>query len=156
MRFICLVLCLTLMAGALGAQDVGASTHFDMTGMPLWARDLRRGEIVAFGSFPFVYFFTNLGMDIYRSSQHDWDRRYAPWPFASAGAIDKTTEERVRSISIAATGAIVIALLDYGIVRYQRSQREREARLYPEGTPIIIRNPLEGGEPVLSGVPEEE
>ena len=118
------------------------STQFDMTGFPLWARDLRRFEIITFGSFPFAYFFSNFGVDLYRSAKNGWDRRYAPWPATAAGAIDKTKSERFLTIGVAAGGAVLIAVIDYGIVRYKRNRLEKESRNLPPGTPIIIRKPL--------------
>jgi hypothetical protein len=118
------------------------STQFDMTGFPLWAKDLRRGEIIAFGSFPFMYFFANFGYDAYRWSNNGNDMRYAPWPFNSAGTIEKTNDEKLLTIGIAAGGAVLAALIDYGIMRYKRSRLEREQENLPDGTPIIIRKPL--------------
>ena len=62
--------------------------------------------------------------------------------FASAGAIGQTQDERIMTIGLAAGGAIVIALVDYGIMRYKRSREQVEIRNLPEGTPIITRRPL--------------
>jgi hypothetical protein len=118
------------------------STQFNTTGFPRWAKDLRRGEIIAFGSFPFTYFFSTFGFDLYRMSNNSWDMRYAPWPLKPAGAIEPTKDEKIMTLGIAAGGAIVIALVDYGITRYKRNRLERENRSLPEGTPIIIRKPL--------------
>jgi len=118
------------------------STQFDMTGFPLWAKDLRRGEIVAFGSFPFAYFFANFGFDTYRFFNHGNDTRYAPWPFNSAATIEQTQDEKIMTLGIAAGGAIIIALVDYAIVRYKRNRAQAEQSNLPEGTPIIIRRPL--------------
>lgn len=118
------------------------SAQFDMTGFPQWSKDLRRGEIVAFGSFPFAYFFANFGVDVYRSASNNWDSRYAPWPFTGAGAIDKTQDDKFFTIGAAVGGAVLIALVDYGIARYKRNRLERETRNLPDGTPIIIRKPL--------------
>ena len=123
-----------------------ASTEFDMTGFPLWAKDLRRGEIVAFGSFPFAYFFANFGFDTYRFFNHGNDTRYAPWPFTAAAAIEQTQSEKLLTLGIAAGGAVVIALVDYAIVRHKRNLEQGALRNLPEGTPIIIRRPLYGGE----------
>jgi len=133
---------------ALYAQSSSAagSTGFDMTGFPLWAKDLRRGEIVAFGSFPFAYFFATFGFDTYRFFNNGFDTRYAPWPFTSSAAIEQTQNEKFLTLGIAAGGAIVIALVDYAIVRYKRSKEQSEQRNLPEGTPIIIRRPLYGDE----------
>jgi hypothetical protein len=119
------------------------SPGFDMTGLPQWSKDLRRGEIVAFGSFPFTFFFTTFFMDIYRSSNHDWDRRYAPWPVKAAGAVNMTHEEQILTLGVAIGSSILVAVADHLIVRYQRNKQEREIRNLPEGTPIIIRQPME-------------
>ena len=118
------------------------SSQFDTTGFPQWAKDLRRGEIVAFGAFPFAYFFSNFGVDVYRSARNGWDSRYAPWPLTGAGAVDKTQDERFLTIGVAAGTAVLISLIDYGIVRYKKNRLQREISRLPEGTPIIIRRPL--------------
>ena len=144
--FLLFILISGLCAQTTPADPNMTSTEFDMTGFPQWAKDLRRGEIVTFGSFPFVYFFTNFGVDLYRCATNDWDRRYAPWPFDAAGSFSKTQQERFMTLGIAAGGAVLIAVIDYSIERYKRSAREREIRSLPPGTPIIIRTPLHGGE----------
>jgi hypothetical protein len=123
-----------------------ASNQFDMTGFPLWAKDLRRAEIVAFGAFPFMYFFSNFGFDTYRWLNHGNDMRYAPWPFNSAGTIGKNTNEKIITLGIAAGGAVLVALIDYGIMRYKRNRLQKEQENLPDGTPIIIRKPLFGKE----------
>jgi hypothetical protein len=123
-------------------QSALPATHFDTSEFSQGARDLRRGEIVAFGTFPFAFFFASLSIDIYRSATHGWDRRYAPWPVKPAGAIDMTKDEQLLTISLAAGGAVLIALTDYAIVRYKRHKAEERSRELPAGTPIIIRRPL--------------
>ena len=100
-------------------QSTG-SHQFDMTGFPQWARDLRRAEIVAFGSFPFMYLFTNVGIGLAGLDQN----------------------ERGRTLGIAAGGAVLVAIVDFGIERYKRSARNREISRLPDGTPVIIRSPM--------------
>ena len=124
-------------------SDAGmTSTQFDMSGFPRWAKDLRRGEIVAFGSFPFMYFFANFGYDTYRWSNNGNDMRYAPWPFNSAGTVEKNMNEKIITLGIAVGGSVLIALVDHGIMRYKRYRIEKEQRNLPEGSPVIIRRPL--------------
>jgi hypothetical protein len=154
-------LCLFFLAAfsCLGAQSMVSqpapqATQFDTSEFPQWAKDLRRGEIVAFGSFPFAFFFTTLSIDLYRCATHGWDRRYAPWPAKPAGAIDMTTDEQILTLGLAAGGAVLIALTDYAIVRYKRSKAEQRNRELPAGTPIIIRKPLDAGE-ILPEAEEE-
>jgi hypothetical protein len=122
--------------------NIYASNQFNMSEFPLWAKDLRRAEIVAFGSFPFTYFFSNFGFDTYRLAIHGGNMRYAPWPFNSAGTIEQTQNEKLITLGIAAGGAVLVALIDYGIMRYKRNRLEREQANLPDGTPIIIRRPL--------------
>ncbi|MDR1862866.1 MAG: hypothetical protein LBQ67_02990 [Treponema sp.] len=143
---------------SLSAQDQSTlpATQFDTSGFPQWAKDLRRGEIVAFGSFPFAFFFATISMDLYRSASHGWDRRYAPWPVKPAGSIDMTKDEQILTLSLAAGGAVLIALTDYAIVRYKRSKADKRSRELPAGTPIIIRKPLGEEAGPAAGETEED
>ncbi|MDR2314690.1 MAG: hypothetical protein LBE02_09185 [Spirochaetaceae bacterium] len=89
---------------------------------PQWAKNLRRAEIVAFGSFPFTVFLTATFVDLYRCASHGWDRRYAPWPVKSAGAVSMTDGELRLMFGIAVSTSLLIALADYCIVRYRRTR----------------------------------
>jgi hypothetical protein len=118
------------------------SSQFDTTGFPLWAKNLRRGEIIAFGSFPLSYFFANFSFDMYRFATNDWDRRYAPRPLKAAGAIEQTKDEKKVVLGIAAGVAVMIALVDYGIAAFKQKKLEREISQLPASNPIIIRKPM--------------
>jgi len=128
-------------------EPAANSTAFDMTGFPQWSKDLRRGEIVAFGSFPFALFATTFITESFRWSAEanmDWSeegRRYAPWPFKSAGAIDMSNKEREMTFVTAAGLSVAIALTDFIIVQIKRSKERRRAESLPSGTAIIDRKP---------------
>ena len=126
--------------------SMAGTVHFDMTGFPQWSRDLRRASIIAFGSFPFMYLFANFAYDSGRLAANSWDMRYAPWPFNSAGTIEKTQGEKFLTIGIAAGSAVIIALVDQAIMLSRRNRQERESRNLPDGSPIIIRRPLHDDE----------
>jgi hypothetical protein len=117
------------------------STYFDISSFPPWVKDLRRAEIVAFGAFPFTVFAASFFMDTYRFANNSWDMRYAPWPLTSSGAVDRTEDEQIMLLSVAAAGSLVIALADFLIVRYKRQKRIAYINSL-SGTPIIIRKPL--------------
>lgn len=102
------------------------SKIFDMSDMPVWVKDIRRAEIVAFGSFPFTMFATQFFMDLYRFSDHDWDTRYAPWPAKGAGAINMTNEEYEKTILYAALASLSIMTIDFSIVRLRRFINSRK------------------------------
>jgi hypothetical protein len=120
---------------------------------PQWALDLRRFDIILFGSFPFTYWFASTAMDTYRSSQHNWDTRYAPWPVKSAGAVNMTNDEYGITLACAAAGSMLMALADHLIVRSKRNKAAREAAKIPPGEAIIIRSPrpLEAAGPPEAG-----
>jgi len=110
------------------------------TQLPQWAKDMRRWEIVAFGSFPFTMFFATFGMDTYRYAGTGWnDTRYAPWPLKSAGAVEMTNKEYETTMIIAASLSAVIAVADLIIVQVKRNKARQYAESLPVGTTIITR-----------------
>jgi hypothetical protein len=147
------LLCLALPTAAQTSEN---AISFDLLGVPQWASDLRRAEIVAFGSFPFTFFYTSFTMDTIRFANHGWnDYRYAPWPFKAAGAVDMTTNEQMLTIGIAVGTSLLIALIDHLIVRSQRN-KVQETRNLPPATPIIIRQPIIDEEEGSDAVPFPE
>jgi hypothetical protein len=111
------------------AQDIFDSettSVFDTKGFPQWAKDFRRWDIIAFGTFPFSMFFVNFFHDMYRWNKangmefSEQGRRYAPWPFKSAGAVELTSNEFRRTIFLAVGLSAVLALTDLFIVKMKR------------------------------------
>jgi hypothetical protein len=126
---------LTNLADTSGSSDAGTENPEKAVSLtPLWLKDLRRGEIVAFGSFPLSIFWTSFFMDVYRTASHDWDNRYAPWPFKGAGAVGMTDLEVVTMFTIAISGSIAVAVADHFIMRYRRSK----ARDAESGKPVPL------------------
>ena len=122
--FFLLVLLFFISLNGLHAQSSAAdptmavSKEFDMSEFPLWTRDLRRAEIVAFGSFPILFLYAD----------------NVPWPTG--------LKTQARALQISAGGAILVALVDYGIMRYKRARLEKETSKIPEGNQVIVRRPL--------------
>ena len=114
---------------------------------PQWAKDLRRWEIVAFGSFPFTMFTSTFAMDMYRWHNYngmknsDGGMRYAPWPLKSAGAVDMTKKEYENTMIIAAGLSVAIAVTDLIIVQVKRQKARQRAESLPVTTTIINRQP---------------
>jgi hypothetical protein len=123
---------------------------------PQWARDLRRAEIVAFGSFPFMMFFSTFSVDTYRAANHDWDSRYLPWPAKAPGAVEMDTDEHLLTLSIAITGSLVIALADHLILQFKRARAEKQRLDLPEGDLIILRKPWPPEEGAVEEAAPEE
>jgi len=123
-----------LKAEAQNIHNSETASVFEMKGFPQWAKDFRRWDIIAFGTFPFSMFFVNFFYDTYRWSRANGmdfsaeGRRYAPWPFKSAGAVELTSREFGRTMLFAAGLSAVIAFTDLIIVKMKR---KKEAGIVP-------------------------
>ena len=126
-----------------------SSQTFDTTDFPQWAKDMRRWDIIAFGSFPFSIFTVTFFSDLSRwnnANRMDFSeegRRYAPWPLKSTGGVEMTKEEYERTILIAAGLSIAIAFTDLIIVKIKRDKERRRVESKPSGSVIINKTPYE-------------
>jgi len=106
---ISLIIFLAVIAVNVYGQTSSISNESEKKEVPQWVKDLRRWEIVTFGSFPFTMFTATFAMDMFRWSQangmdfSDAGRRYAPWPLKSAGAPAMDRKEQEITITIAAS-----------------------------------------------------
>jgi hypothetical protein len=117
--------------GSENIRSLAAETGDDDTVKPTpqWLKDLRRAEIISFGTIPFTIFFSSFFMDLYRSGSHGWDSRYLPWPLKSAGAVSMTANEQRAMFAIAISSSLVLALTDHLIVRHKRARESRQSDL---------------------------
>ena len=140
-------------AQSLSATNSTTAT-FDTSNFPQWAKDVRRFDIIAFGSFPFSMFFVSFAIDMVRwGNANGFDmseqgRRYAPWPAKSAGAIEMTNDDYTQLILISAGVSVGIALLDLLIVNIKRNKERRRLESLPSGSYEIERKPYGEAEPL--------
>jgi len=115
--------------------------------MPQWVKDLRRWEIVAFGSIPFTIFTATFAMDMYRWNDangmdfSDEGRRYAPWPMKSAGAVVMERKDQEMVFLVAGGLSVGIAMADQVIYQIKRYRARKRVETLPVGTTIITKNP---------------
>jgi hypothetical protein len=144
-----------LRAEAQNIHDAETTSVFDTKGFPQWAKDFRRWDIIAFGTFPFSMFFVNFFYDMYRWNRTNGmdfsteGRRYAPWPFKSAGAVELTGREFGRTILFAAGLSVVFAFTDLLIVKMKR---KKEAKIETPSPVSYIIEEIQYGD----AAPEEE
>lgn len=122
---------------------------------PPWTLDLRRAEVVAFGSYPFTVFVTKAAFETLRFYESGWDRSYAPWPLASADAVEMDDDQKMQVFVAAAVVSLVVALIDWTIVSVKRSAKQRRV----ESTPgpsyrILERGSLPDDGTSSSGLPD--
>ncbi|GMO34095.1 MAG: hypothetical protein Ta2F_10130 [Termitinemataceae bacterium] len=142
---LCTLFCITATVNA-NAQTTTTATEDPEYVYPQWVKDLRRADVVAFGVFPFAWLIASTAMDLYRSSQHGWDRNYYPWPAKPAGAPAMTNEEYVRTLIIAGSISVGLALVDALIVHIKRRRIARNNESLPRGDPIIIKRQMPDGQ----------
>ncbi|MFP4068029.1 MAG: hypothetical protein ACLFS5_11090 [Spirochaetaceae bacterium] len=119
---------LLLFASSLVEAQDSAPEPYAPKEFPQWSRDLRRGEIIAFGSFPIALLVSNIGYDavrFFRKSLEagEWNYTYAPWFFGPPEKPPLTQQERVGVLMTAAGVSVGVALIDYVIGRI-RADRE--------------------------------
>jgi len=146
------------------AQTNSTSTNsnfFDLSDSPQWVRDLRRWEIVAFGTIPFAMFTATFGMDMYRWNKangmdfSDNGRKYAPWPLKSAGAFGMESKEMEQTLIIAATLCVTVAFTDLIITQIKRAKARRRAEALPHNATTINQRPLHEEAPQAPQIQEE-
>lgn len=85
---------------------------------PLWAKNLRRAEIVTIGVFPFTLLYTSLAYDLVRfvakSVQAGTiDLTYAPWFFAGPNKPPLSPGENLGVLLSASGLAVVVGIVDF-------------------------------------------
>lgn len=89
-------------------------------------KELRRGEIIMFGSLPLSIFLAIETYEIYRYVQQDSDPDYAPWPFRRHGGVPFSSREST-GIFLSALGfSFIIAAADFIIGRVQGRGNDRK------------------------------
>jgi len=143
---------------AQNSHDSARPVLFSTRDLPQWASDLRRWDIVAFGTFPFSMFAVTFITDMIRWNNANGmdfsDRRYAPWPIKSPGAPQWTGQDYQRTILLAMGLSMTVAFVDFFIVRARRNNDNRRADGVPPGSVIIDRRPDEITGPDEPEIPE--
>jgi len=154
-------LLLAISVSLVPAQTNSANNNFfDLSGAPQWVRDLRRWEIVAFGTIPFAMFTATFGMDMYRWNKangmdfSDNGRKYAPWPLKSAGAFGMESQEMEQTLIIAASLCVTVAFTDLIITQIKRANARKRAEALPHNATTIKRRPLYQTEPEIQEEPQ--
>ena len=96
---------------------------------PQWAKDLRRAEIISFGSLPFVLLQSAIVYTSYRYYDHDFSSSYVPNPLArtSSGANLDEDEQKMLFATSAAI-SLGLGILDLTIQLIRRYNRKRKLR----------------------------
>ena len=126
--FPAVVACLLLFSvvGA-SAEEEHVPAPYAPEEFPAWANDLRRAEIVFFGSLPFSLFFTFEAYDIGKFAVSGFDALLSPWPLRSGAEIwaGYSPSEKGWLIASALTVSLGVAVADYLIVHRPGRREDR-------------------------------
>jgi hypothetical protein len=98
--------------------DPSRPVPYDPDEFPPWARNLRRGEVIALGAFPVAMIVTSLGYELGRFGYQSVRRgapsgEYAPWFFSTSPEGPFSNEERIGLVLSSAAISVGVALVDY-------------------------------------------
>jgi hypothetical protein len=158
-RAVSLTLALSLAAGLVplaGQTTAGTESTVPNIEFPQWSKDLRRAEIVAFGTLPFSWLVSTVTMDILRTIEHDGSQDYWPWPLKPTGAPTMTNDEFITTICVALGISAAVAIADLIIIKYKQKKAETLKLQNPQREPIIIRRPAANLDDETAAVPNSE
>lgn len=111
--------------------------------IPQWVKDVRRGEIITLGSWPFTTLLVSLSYSMGMFAIHNWDSSYFRNPFSSSG--DGYSYKEIRNILLVSAGVSVgigITDLIVNIVKRENAKKKRNA----EQLKNITITPLDSGQ----------
>ena len=141
---LCLAL-LTLASSSLFADDLTISDAepYNQKTIPQWVKDMRRGEIITLGSWPFTTLMVSLSYSLGMFAIHNWDSSYFRNPFSSSGEGYSFNEiEGILLTSAAISVGIGVTDLIVQIVKREKIKKKKNA----EQLKNITITPVESNE----------
>ena len=130
-KLLALVLLCLLVPASYGASSTSSSTtSYDDINFPQWSRDLRRTEIITFGSLPFVTIWATVAYSAY-----EYGEFRNPLNKSSDGL---STSDQKHIMQIAAISCIGLGLTDlaYTLIRRSVTKHRRLRKMRPDA--IVI------------------
>lgn len=158
-RITAVILFLVLLFSAYTAEpDTAEPVPYNPDEFKPWQNDLRRAEIIAFGSLPFVTFMTSLGYDVYRYYSHNQREEYLPWPMKKNEIAEPLSQDEQKRILLISAGISVgVALFDFGYRALKRHIRQsRQDRQNQEARRNIVIEEIDNSEPEEMESTEEQ
>lgn len=115
---------------------------YDTKAVPQWLKDVRRGEIITLGSWPFTTLLVSLSYSMGMFAAHNWNSSYFRNPFSSSG--DGYSYSEIKGILLTSAGISVgigITDLIVNIVKREKAKKKKNA----EQLKNIVITPLESG-----------
>lgn len=130
---------LLILVFSLSAKDIDMTgvevESYDNVNFPPFLLDMRRSEIVTFGSYPFTMMTVSAGYSLFKYFSNGMDSKYTPNPFMKASSANLTDAETKGIILGAAGLSIGIGIIDFFLnqIAIASEKQEKEARLGENG-----------------------
>mgnify|MGYP006312597933 CR=1 FL=1 len=126
-RAVAVVTLVAFLAAAVGAQS-DEPVPYEEDEFPRWALNLRRGEVIFFGTLPFSLLFTGLGYSLIRYGVNNFDPAYAPAISPGPNTVPLNQGEIVGVILTGFGISLLAAVADFIIGRIiDKREAERDA-----------------------------
>ena len=126
------ILCLFCLCAPLAAEEDALRIEGYQKDKPLpsWVKDVRRAEIITFGSLPFTTLGVTLVYSLYRYAANDFKAAYIPNPFPlSSSEARLNTSEQIGIISAAAALSVAIGLTDFIVIKVNENRKKNAERI---------------------------
>ena len=126
------ILCLFCLCAPLAADEDALRIEGYQKDKPLpsWVKDVRRAEIITFGSLPFTTLGVTLAYSLYRYAANDFKAAYIPNPFPLSSSEAKlNTSEQIGIISAAAVLSVAIGLTDFIVIKVKENRKKNAERI---------------------------
>ncbi|MCK5673343.1 MAG: hypothetical protein KAH95_08195 [Spirochaetales bacterium] len=115
MRNLSYIIILFLIFSVLPVMGEGLPDYepYEEDEFPGWALNLRRGEVIFFGTIPFTFFISNLSYDIYQYASNNFDSNFAPALFGNTTPPILTNTEKLQIIAVSVSLSGILTIVDY-------------------------------------------
>jgi len=96
-----------------GGENLPDYEPYQEKEFPQWAHDLRRGEVIFFGTIPFTFFISSFSYSFYIYASNNYDLNYAPGLFGNKTPPVLSNIEKLQIIGVSVSLSSFLTLLDY-------------------------------------------
>ena len=79
---------------------------------PKWVLDIRRGEVIFFGTIPITFFASSLSYDLFRYAFNNFDSNLVPALFGNTTPPVLNNDEKLQIIMVSVSLSAFLAVLD--------------------------------------------
>jgi hypothetical protein len=137
-KVIAFLLAFIMLAGPVFAADPVVIEPYTKDEFPQWAKDLRRTEIITFGSLPFVTLTVTLAYSLGTWAADGFSDAKTPDLFSRTTSSSITDDEQMLILGISAGISIILGLVDLFINLHQRKKSQSQPVIQSGGITVTL------------------